>query len=91
MMQTLNQLLLAKSISHLVSTMILTGGFLLYWFDVAKLHKVLYFKPFNCQPCLSFWVALLVYFMPTNYQLPLIGATTTIFLYIILKDKYNGN
>ena len=80
-----------SSYEHLLTTTILTGGLIFYWFKIAKFYKLLYFKPFNCEPCLAFWVALLVYFIPTQYQLPLICATYSIFVYIILKDKYDGN
>lgn len=78
-------------IEHLIATILLTAGLLIYWFDVAKLHLTFWVKPFNCQSCLAFWVGLISYGLPIEYQLPLICATYSIFIYIILKDRYNGN
>lgn len=78
-------------IQHLIATILLTAGILIYWFDVAKLHLIFWVKPFNCQSCLAFWVGIFSYLIPTEYQLPIIGATYSIFLYIFLKDRYNGN
>ena len=78
-------------IEHLIATILLTTGILIYWFDVAKLHLIFWVKPFNCQSCLAFWVGLIAYGLPIEYQLPIIGATYSIFLYIFLKEIYNGN
>lgn len=78
-------------IEHLIATILLTSGIIIYWFDVAKLHLTFWIKPFNCQSCLAFWVGIFAYLIPIEYQLPIIGATYSIFLYIILKDRYNGN
>jgi hypothetical protein len=78
-------------IEHLITTILLTAGILIYWFDVVKLHLIFWVKPFNCQCCLAFWVGIFSYLIPIEYQLPIIGATYSIFLYIFLKEIYNGN
>lgn len=43
---------------------VLTAFFILKLSGWMKPTSWLYFKPFNCLPCLSGWLSLLFYFMP---------------------------
>lgn len=63
-----------------ILTGVMLAGVIIYVLRLPERYKFLNRKPFNCFMCLSFWCALVAYFIPFEITEPLFCSLSAMWL-----------
>ena len=73
--------------NQIIATIVL----MVYYFYFLKMDRIIKFKPFNCEKCLSFWVAIILLFLPkivSNYIINAFGPGIAVPILLNEINKY---
>ena len=64
---------------------------MVYYFYFLRMDRIIKFKPFNCEKCLPFWIAIILLFLPkivSNYIIFTIAPAIVVPILLNEINKY---
>ena len=64
---------------------------MVYYFYFLNMDRIIKFKPFNCEKCLPFWIAIILLFLPkivSNYIIIAFGSGIAVPILLNEINKY---